>query len=71
MSEKKLNQIKIVLRAQGRSNKWLADQLGKNPVTISRWCNNTQQPDIETLYKISALLDVPIYDLLVERYPPE
>jgi len=71
MSDKKLNRIKEVLRFQGRTNKWLAEQLGKNQVTVSRWCNNTQQPDLETLYKIATLLQVKVYDLLVEAYPPE
>jgi transcriptional regulator with XRE-family HTH domain len=71
MSDKKLNRIKEVLRFQGRTNKWLAEQLGKNQVTVSRWCNNTQQPDLETLYKIATLLQVKVYDLLVEAYPPQ
>jgi transcriptional regulator with XRE-family HTH domain len=71
MSDKKLNRIKEVLRSQGRTNKWLAEQLGKNQVTVSRWCNNNQQPDLETLYKIATLLQVKVYDLLVEAYPPQ
>lgn len=71
MSEKKLNKIREVLRSQGRTNKWLAMQLDKNQVTVSRWCRNVQQPDLETLYKIATLLQVKVYDLLVEAYPPE
>jgi transcriptional regulator with XRE-family HTH domain len=71
MSEKKLNKIREVLRSQGRTNKWLAMQLDKNQVTVSRWCRNVQQPDLETLYKIAGLLQVKVYDLLVEAYPPE
>lgn len=67
MDPKKLNRIKDVLQEQGRSNKWLAAQLGKNEVTVSRWCRNVQQPDLETLFRIAGLLGVRVCLLLVEE----
>ena len=62
-----LNRLKAVLADAGKTNKWLAEQLGKDPVTISKWCTNTTQPDLMTLYRISELLDVDIRDLLVSN----
>lgn len=59
-----LNRIKAVLAEKGRSNLWLADRLGKNAATVSRWCTNDNQPSLETLYQIAVLLDVSIRDLL-------
>ncbi|MBV6654219.1 MAG: helix-turn-helix transcriptional regulator [Mameliella sp.] len=67
MAEEKLNRIKEVLREQGRTNKWLSAQLGKNEVTVSRWCRNVQQPDLETLYRIARTLGVGVCALLVEE----
>ena len=63
----KLNRLKAVLADSGKTNKWLAEQLGKDPVTISKWCTNTTQPDLLTLSKISALLKVGIRELLVDN----
>lgn len=63
----KLNRLKAVLADAGQTNKWLAEQLGKNPVTVSKWCTNTSQPDLQTLAKISELLKVNIRELLVDR----
>ncbi len=63
----KLNRLKVVLTDAGQTNKWLAEQLGKDPVTVSRWCTNTSQPNLQTLAKISDLLKVNIRELLVER----
>lgn len=67
MAARKLNRIKEVLKLKKLSNKWLAAQTGKNEVTISRWCQNKQQPDLETLYEVARLLEVPIARLLVEE----
>jgi putative transcriptional regulator len=67
MAEQKLNRIKEVLREQGRTNKWLSAQLGKNEVTVSRWCRNVQQPDLETLYRVARTLGVGVCMLLVEE----
>lgn len=63
----KLNRLKAVLADVGQTNKWLAEQLGKEPVTVSKWCTNTSQPDLQTLAKISELLKVNIRELLVDR----
>jgi transcriptional regulator with XRE-family HTH domain len=62
-----LNRLKAVLADAGRTNKWLAEQLGKDPVTVSKWCTNTTQPDLQTLSKISDLLEVDIRELLIPR----
>ena len=63
----KLNRLKAVLADAGQTNKWLAEQLGKDPVTVSKRCTNTSQPNLQTLAKISDLLKVNIRELLVER----
>ena len=63
----KLNRIKAVLAETGHTGKWLAEQLGKDPVTVSKWCTNISQPDIQTLTKISELLDINIRELLVSN----
>lgn len=65
-----LNRLKAVLADACQTNKWLAEQLGKDPVTISKWCTNTTQPDLQTLYRISDLLNIDIRELLVSRNQP-
>lgn len=62
-----LNRLKVVLVEHDRTGKWLAGQLGKSTCTVSKWCKNTVQPDLQTLDKISKLLDVNIKDLLVDN----
>lgn len=62
-----LNRLKVVLVEQDKTGKWLAEQLGKSTCTVSKWCQNTIQPDVKTLDKISRLLDVNIKDLLVDN----
>lgn len=62
-----LNRLKVVLVEQNRTGKWLAEQLGKSTATVSKWCQNAIQPDLQTLDKISRLLDVDIKDLLVSN----
>lgn len=59
-----LNRIKVVLVEKKRTNKWLAETLGKNPATVSKWCTNTSQPDLATLLQIAELLEVDIKELL-------
>ena len=66
-NSKNLNRIKAVLADAGQTNKWLAGQLGKDPVTVSKWGTNTTQPDLQTLDKISDLLNVDIRELLVSK----
>ena len=51
MASKNLNRIKVVLADKQRTNKWLAEQLGKDKTTISKWCTNSSQPDLESLMK--------------------
>ena len=60
-----INRLKIVLAEKKRTNKWLAEQLGKSTCSVSKWCQNTVQPDLQTLQSISKLLDVDIRDLIV------
>lgn len=64
MTNKKLNRLKIVLAEKEKSNNWLAEQLGRDKATISKWCTNTCQPDIETFIRISKLLAVELTDLV-------
>ncbi len=61
---KDLNRLKIVLCEKKKTSKWLAEELDKNPTTISKWCTNTIQPDLPTLNRIADLLDVDIKDLI-------
>ena len=63
---KDLNRLKVVLAEKKRTNKWLAEQLGKSFSIVSKWCTNTSQPDLQTLDKISVLLNCNKSDLLVE-----
>ncbi len=60
----KLNRIKAVLAETGHTGKWLAEQLGKDPVTVSKWCTNTSQPDLYTINKIASILEVNIRELI-------
>lgn len=61
---KDINRLKVVLAEKKRTNKWLAEQLGKDPGTVSKWCTNTMQPNLETLVKIAEYLEVDVKDLL-------
>lgn len=64
MMDKDINRIKVALAEKKRTNKWLAEQLGKNPATVSKWCTNSCQPTLETLIKISKLLEVELSSLV-------
>ena len=61
---KDINRLKVVLAEKKRTNKWLAEQLGKDPGTVSKWCTNTMQPNLETLVEIAKALEVDVKDLL-------
>lgn len=61
---KDINRIKVVLVEKKRTSKWLSEQLRKDPATISKWCTNTSQPDLGTLTKVAALLDVDVRQLI-------
>ena len=63
---KDINRIKVVLVEKKRTNKWLAEQVGKDPATISKWCTNTAQPSLEMLLQIAKVLNVEVKDLLRE-----
>lgn len=62
--QKNINRLKVVLAEKQRTNKWLAEQLDKDPATVSKWCTNTAQPGLETLVEIAKVLDVDVKDLL-------
>ena len=59
-----LNRIKIVLVEKGKTGKWRAEQLGKSNCTVSKWCSNSIQPDLQTLDKIATLLEIDRRELL-------
>lgn len=64
MDNKQLNRIKVVLVEKRRTGVWLAEQLGVSAVTVSKWCSNTTQPTLQTLEKISKLLEIDKRELL-------
>ena len=64
MKSIQINRLKVGLVEQGRTGKWLATQLGKDPSTISLWCSNKIQPSLEMLDKIATLLDVDRRELI-------
>lgn len=63
----RINRIKVVLAEKQRTSKWLAESLGKDPSTVSKWCTNSSQPDIQTFMKIADVLKVDIRELLVSN----
>lgn len=65
ISKRNYNRIRVVLAEQDRTNKWLAEKVGKNRTTVSRWCTNDMQPSIETLAEIAEILDIDIRELLL------
>lgn len=64
MENRDLNRLKVVLAERKITNKWLAEQLGKDQGTISKWCTNTSQPDLANLMKIAELLNVDLNELV-------
>lgn len=61
---KEINRIKQVLAEQGKTGKWLAETLGKDVATVSRWCNNHAQPSVETFVRMAQVLDVDVRKLI-------
>ena len=59
-----INRLKVVLAEKKKTNKWLAEQLGKDPATISKWCTNKAQPGLETLVDIANVLEIDVKELL-------
>jgi transcriptional regulator with XRE-family HTH domain len=62
-----LNRLKVVLVEKKRTGKWLAETLGKNEATVSRWCTNESQPSLETLFTIAKALNVDVRELLISN----
>jgi transcriptional regulator with XRE-family HTH domain len=65
---KEINRLKLLLVEKKKTSKWLSEQLGVTPSTVSKWCTNTSQPDMETLAKMSKLLDVGVEDLYNKQF---
>lgn len=64
-----INRLKVVLVEKKRTNKWLAEQLGKDPATVSKWCTNKLQPNLETMIAIAQILECDINELLCYDNP--
>ena len=64
---KKLNRIKGALADAGKTNIWLAEKVGRDPVTVSKWCTNTSQQELSTLSKIADALEIDVRELLVSN----
>ena len=65
MANKDINRIKAILVEKKKTAKWLAEELGKDPATVSKWCINVSQPSLDTLVEVSKALDVDVRELLV------
>ncbi len=65
--KRRYNRIKIVLLENEKTNIWLAEQLNVSRTTVSKWCTNDNQPTVETLFKIAAVLEVDVCELLVTK----
>ena len=63
-----INRLKLLLVEKKKTSKWLSEQLGITPSTVSKWCTNTSQPDMETLARISKLLNVGIEELYNKQF---
>ena len=65
-----LNRLKVILAEKKKTNKWLAEQLGCAPTTVSKWCTNSSQPSMESIEKIANLLDIDYTELIrIDRKP--
>ena len=62
--DKNLNRIKVILAEKNLQNKWLAEQLGRDQATVSKWVTNSSQPSLNILIKIAQVLEVDIKDLI-------
>lgn len=62
--DKNLNRIKVILADKNLQNKWLAEQLGRDQATVSKWVTNSSQPSLNMLIKIAQVLEVDIKDLI-------
>lgn len=66
--EKDINRLKVVLAEKKKTNKWLAEQLGCAPTTVSKWCTNACQPPMETYLRITKILEVELDELLNKKF---
>lgn len=64
MAEYSINRIRVVLAEQNKTNRWLAEQMGKSEITISRWVQNRIQPSLEQLLQVAKLLSISPKDLI-------
>ena len=64
MEGKDLNRLKVVLAEKKRTNKWLAEQIGVDQATVSKWCTNSAQPNLENLMEIARCLEINVNELL-------
>ena len=64
MEGKDLNRLKVVLAEKKRTNKWLAEQIGADQATVSKWCTNSAQPNLENLIEVARCLEVNVNELL-------
>ena len=64
LMKKDINRLKLVLVEKKKTGKWLAEQIGKDPSTVSKWCSNKSQPSLEDLFRIAELLEVNYTDLI-------
>ena len=60
-----INRIKVILVEKKKTNKWLADRIGKDQATVSKWCTNTTQPTLDTLVEIARILEDDVRELLI------
>ena len=63
-----INRIKVVLVEKKKTSKWLSEQMGVTPSTVSKWCTNSSQPDLNSLLRIADLLEVDLRELIVREY---
>ena len=59
---KDMNRLKVVLAETKRTNRWLAEQLGKNQVTASKGGPKTGKPSFEPLFQLAEFLEVKVQD---------
>ena len=64
---RKFNRIKVVLAEKDKTAIWLAEQVGRDKSTVSRWCTNDMQPPLEVLYQIAEILEVDVCALLIRQ----
>ena len=68
MEKEMINRLKIVLAEEQKSSKWLAEQLGKDRATVSKWVTNTMQPDARNLLRIAEALNIDAGRLLNQKH---